>query len=947
MAIPNLTYASGVARPCARALGALLLAALPLTAQSSDLGAPLQFDPTVVRGQLDNGLRYLIRRNTQPEHRAELRLVVNAGSILETDAQRGVAHFVEHMAFNGTRRFPKGEIVNFLERIGMRFGADLNAYTSFDETVYMLQVPTDTALLVNTALDILEDWAHEVSFDATQVKRERGVVIEEWRLGRGAESRVQNRQFPVLLKNSLYAQRLPIGTRENLESFPDSLPRQFYRDWYRPDLMTVVAVGDFDVPAMETSIRERFGRIPRAVGPKPRGYASVPDHDETLVSVETDPEYPSSSVALLWLKPADSTRTAADLRRRIVASFYDGMVTARFAELSQRPDAPFAFAASGRGALVRTREVYQLVAGVKENGFELAAEALLAEAERIRRFGFTTAELERRRTNYLRSLEQAYAERDKTSSSVYASQLVSSALTGAPVIGIEREQALAKEMLPTITLAELNDLAKSSFTDRNRVVLVAAPARTDVKVPTPQAMLATFGKAGVATLTAYVDSTSDAPLVVVPPLPGSIVSRRTLPGTGIQEWSLSNGARVLLKPTDFKRDEVLFAARSPGGASLLSDRDELAGSLGSAALAVGGLGSFNQITLGKKLTGKRAQVMATVAELSEQVRGSASAQDIETMFQLAWLRFTQPRVDTAAFVAFKNQVRAVLANQRNRPESVFGDTVNVTLAQHHRRSRPFTPDLLDSLDLNRALQVYRERFGDASDFTFYLVGSFSPDSVRPLVERYLASLPSTHSGERPRDLGIRPPIGVVEKTVRRGTEQKAQTLLVFNGPCRYSYETRQTLDALRALLDIRLREVLREDKGGTYGVGVGAFCSHLPYEHYQLTVSFGSAPERVNELTAAVFAVTDSIKAGAISDSNLVKIRELTIRGHETALTSNGAWLSAIVDADEDGRDQRDFLRVPALVSAIDKQTLRDAARNYINRRQYARFTLLPEAPPK
>ena len=928
-------------------IAVLLLAAQPLAAQTFDLSARLPVDSAVLRGQLPNGVHYLIRRNTQPEKRAELRLVINAGSILEDDAQRGIAHFVEHMAFNGTKRFPKADIVNFLERSGGRFGADLNASTSFDETIYQLQIPTDTARLVNTALDILEDWAHDITFDAAELQKERGVVIEEWRTGLSAETRVQNKQFPVMLHDSRYAVRLPIGTKENLERFPAKLAQQFYRDWYRPELMTVIAVGDFDAAEMEAKIRERFSRVPTSSAPRQRTYAKVPNHDATLVSIETDKEYPNSSVALLWLKERDSTRVVSDMRRQFISSLYDGMVNARFGELAQRPDAPFAYAGSGRGSFVRTKDVYQLYAGVKGSGFEQAAEALLAEAERISRFGLTQTELDRLRTNYLRSLEQAFAERAKTNSSTFANQYVGASLNGGPILGIANQQALAKQLLPTITLAEVNALARSSFTETNRVVLVAAPAKADTKLPDSRAMLAVFGKAKSATLAAFVDSTSDAPLIATPPTPGRVVAERKLEGTGILEWTLSNGARVLLKATDFKADEVLFAAQSPGGASLVPDADVINADLSSVVLSVSGLGAFNQITLGKKLVGKRAGVRAMLSENGEGMSGSASSRDLETLFQLAWLRMTQPRIDSSAVEAFRNQMRSVMANQRNTPEAVFEDTIAVTMSQHHPRVKIMSPELLDSVDIRRALAIHRERFGDASDFTFFLVGSFNPDSVRPMVERYLASLPALHRVEKARDIGVRPPTGVVERTVKMGVEAKAQTQLIFTGECKYSYENRVTLGALRDLLDIRLREALREDKGGTYGVGIGGGCHRIPTERYEISVSFGSAPERADELVKEVFAVIDGVKAGIVSDSNLIKVREIPLRAHETALRQNGAWISSMADADEDGRDQRDFLRLPELLSAITKERIAEAARLYLRRDQYARFTLLPATKSK
>jgi zinc protease len=456
-----------------------------------------------------------------------------------------------------------------------------------------------------------------------------------------------------------------------------------------------------------------------------------------------------------------------------------------------------------------------------------------------------------------------------------------------------------------------------------------------------------FDRPADASLTAYVDSTSDAPLVAPLPTPGKIVSETKLPETGILEWRLSNGAKVLLKPSDFKRDEVLFAAQSPGGISLLPDSVVTQGELASMALSVGGLGSFNQTALTKRLAGKRASVSAYISDTEQGLQGSASAKDLETLFQLAWLNMSQPRADSSAYQALRNQARSVLANQRNDPGSIFRDTVTMVMAQHHPRTRLFVPELFDSIDVRRSLAIHRERFADASAFTFFLVGAFNADSVRPLVERYLASLPSLQRTEKARDVGIRPPTGIVNTTVRAGIEPKAQNMIVFSGPCEYTIENRTVMSALRELMDIRLREVLREDKGGTYGAGVSASCSNIPYSNYRVTVSFGSAPERTEELTKEVFSVIESIQKGEVSDSNMTKIRELTIRGQETALKQNNRWLGAMMDADEDGRDQRDFLRTADRVLKVTKDQIRDAARLYLRTDRYARFTLLPAEAEK
>jgi zinc protease len=623
------------------------------------------------------------------------------------------------------------------------------------------------------------------------------------------------------------------------------------------------------------------------------------------------------------------------------------MMNARLSELTQKPDAPFAAAFTGRGSLVRTKDLYQLAGLVKEGGFEKAAEALLVEAARVSRFGFTQTELDRQRVEMLRGLEQQYAERDKTNSNQFAGEYVASALSGDPILGIADEQSLSRALAPTVALAEVNALARSSFTTRNRVVLVTAPEKAGLKLPDARTMLGVFDRPTDVTLTAYVDSTSDAPLVAAMPPSGRIVKERTLPESGIVEWTLSNGARMLLKPTDFKADEVLFFGRKPGGTSLVADADQLDADLAGTVAMVSGVGDFSAVTLAKKLVGKVADVSASPGRYAEVVNGSASSKDIETMFQLAWLRFTAPRVDTSAFAAMKNQLRAILANQQNSPERVFGDTVQATMSQHHRRVRLMSPATFDSVDAGRAMSLYRERLANAGAFTFFLVGSFSPDSVRPLVARYIASLPSSGRRDAARDEGIRPPAGVIEKTVYKGVEPKAETRLVFTGPCAYSYAARHAIASLRELLSIRLREVLREEKGGTYGAGVQGSCSSTPWSHYEITVFFGSAPERTAELTAAVLAVIDEIKAGTVSDSNVTKIREIQLRAHETALKQNGAWLSNMADADEDGRDQREWLRYPQLAQQLNGERLRDAARTYLRMEQYARFTLLPEASAK
>lgn len=925
------------------ALFAATSAAQQATPRLSD---PLPIDPAIVRGTLPNGLRYFVRHNEKPQRRAELRLVIRAGSILEDDDQHGLAHYVEHMAFNGTARFPKQAIVSFLERSGMQFGADLNAYTGFDETVYMLQIPTDTAALLNTALDVLQDWASAVAFDSAEFARERGVVIEEWRTGRGAGQRISEKQFAVQFKGSRYADHFPIGTKESLDTASLASTRRFYREWYRPDLMAVVAVGDFDAAEMERAIRTRFGALANPPSPRPRVAYDAPDHPDTRISIASDREFPQSITQVEWLLPPRPRGTVGAWRTSLVSGIYTALLSERLGELSQRESTPFAFAYAGSGSLLPTREAFTAAAVVKDGKFTDAIVATLAELERATRFGFTPTEFERQKASLMRSFERSVSEASKTDSKVYVNQLVSHVLRQANIANPQQVQQLAHAVLPGVTLAEVNSAARDWMPQGNRTIAVAAPARPDVVLPTDSALLAVFGRVKAQSLAAYVDSTADQPLVAKPPTPGKVVKTKTIADLGITEWTLSNGIRVLLKPTDFKNDQVLLSGRRPGGYSVLGDADHHVATL--ADFVLGGAGDFSDNQLRRMLTGKVATASVGVNENGESAYGSASPRDLPTMFELLWINATAPRLDTALFAAGRSMMKAAMQNSRNTPDQAFSDTIDVVMANYHPRFRLFQPELLDSLDVPRAFALYKGRFATFDGFTFYLVGNFTLDGIRPLVERYLGALPTGGAHETFVDRGIRPPTGVVSRIVRKGTDAKAESRITFHGAFDYSWEHRLELDALRQLLDMRMRETLREDKSGTYGVGVGASASWIPYQRYNISFTFGSAPERVEELAAAAFAVMDSVKRTGPSDDEMAKIRETLIRAHETGLRENTAWLGWMSDHDEDGRDQHVTVQYPALVQTLTATQLRDAARRYLNVNQYARFTLLPEAqrPP-
>lgn len=914
-------------------------------APRTDASAPIPSDPAVRAGRLPNGMRYYLRRNARPAQRVELRLVVNAGSVLEDDDQRGLAHFTEHMLFNGTRRFRKNDIVSYLESIGVKFGADLNAYTGFDETVYILPVPTDKPGLLEKSFDILEDWAHGALFDSTEVVNERGVVLEEWRSGLGADTRIRDKQFPVIFRGSKYAERLPIGLPEVIRNATPGPLKRFYRDWYRPDNMAVVAVGDVDPARLERLVRQHFGRLAGPARERPRPTIAVPPNDSALVTIATDPEEQAGSVTVLYKHPPALVRTVDDYRRSLVGQLYNYMLNQRLAEIARRPDAPFAFAGSAFGSFVRATDVYQLQASAKVGGIVPALEAILREARRVDQHGFLPAELQRATTAVLRSYERAFAEREKTESASYVEEYVGTFLTGEPSPGIEWEYRQVQRLLPTVTVDEVNALGRRWITDRNRVVAISAPARDSATVPDEPAVLAAFRDADSATVTPYTEVVSDAPLVADVPPPGRVVAESTVADLGVTQWTLSNGVRVIMKPTDFKADEVMMRGWSPGGSSLVSDADYASAVLATTVVERGGLGAFNATELSKKLVGKQARANAYIDALSQGIAGGGSTKDLETLFQLTYLRFAAPRRDSGAFAAFKAQVTPFLANRSNSPEAVFADSVLVTMAQGHPRARPFTQALLDQADLDRAYDIYRDRFGDASDFTFVFVGSFTPQQLRPLAEQWLATLPSTHRREGWRDVGIRPPSGVIDKVVHKGVEPKASTLVIYHGATTFSPETRYALRALSDYLEMRLLENLREALGGTYSVSVGGQATRLPHPEYSVTIQFGSAPGRADSLFRSIVAVIDSTKAGHIAEGDVQKVREQQQRTLEVDRRENGYWLANIAARLENEEDPRGLLRYEAFIRGLTAAQLQAAARQFLDPASYARFVLLPESP--
>ena len=933
----------------AHALAALLLAAAVPAAAQVQAGAPfdpaarLSLDPEVKTGVLDNGIHYFIRANAFPLKRAELRLAVNAGSILEAPDQIGLAHFLEHMAFNGTTNFPKQDLVHYLQSIGTRFGPDVNAYTSFDETVYMLTVPTDTGNYVRKGVQVLGDWAHRQRLDSAEYEAERGVVTEEWRLRRGASGRTLDKHFPVLFKGSLYAERLPIGTPENLKAAPLATVKDFYRKWYRPENMAVIVVGDFNVADVEAMVRQEFNQIPKSASPMPRPQPTIPAHDSTYVSIATDPETPNTTVEIYSLLTPRDQETMGAFRARQVERLGASMLNSRLSELAQGQNPPFAFAGASRGSIVRPADIYAATVGVKQGGALDGFEALLTEMERVTRFGFTQSELDRAKAGTLRSNDRQMAERDRRPSGSFADELVRHYLQGEEALATEAYR-LAERLMPAITLDEVNRATRDLIAAKSRTIMISAPEKQGVALPTETQVLALFPKVKAKTLEPYKDFVATAPLLPKLPTPGTITATKTIAEIGVTEWKLSNGVTVVLKPTDFQADQILLTGTSPGGTSLVPDSSFVSATLASTAANAGGLGQLSAIDLRKTLTGKLASANVSIGGRTETVSGQASPKDVETMFQLVYMRFTAPRKDSIAFAAFRQSMDAQLANMAASPMSAFRDTLNATLSQNAFRARPMSPALLKEADLTRAMDVYRDRFADASDFTFFIVGNFSVDSIRPHVLRYLGGLPSLNRKEVAKDDGIRPPKGVIEKTVRRGVEPQSQTALTFTAPYTYSAENAYLLTSLREIMTNRLTDKIREALGGTYGVSVSAVGNRDEAKLSVVAINFGSAPDRADELAKAIFDEIRELQEKGPTAADIEKVQEAQRRARELSLRQNGFWTSTLSSSYQYGDDPRAVLKYNEMVAGLTSAKIRDMAKAALKTDNYVRVTLLPEA---
>ncbi|MEX2607736.1 MAG: insulinase family protein [Kiritimatiellia bacterium] len=908
-------------------------------------------DPNWVSGELENGLRYFIRQNEKPEERAELRLVVNAGSILEKEDQQGLAHYLEHSAFNGTEHFEKNEMVKFLESLGMGFGPDLNAYTSFDETVYMLTVPTGDKEVLEKAFLILSDWAGRIRNTDEALANERGVIIEEWRGRRGAQARIRDQQYPVMFAGSRYADRLPIGKLEVLQTFEFDRLRDFYRDWYRPELISVVAVGPLDVEQTREWIEQYFADLTGPEHPPERGAFEHPPHEDTQVGTFSDPELTSASVTLIWKHPPEVIRSEEDYIQDIHSSLAIDMLNQRLQELTQRGDAPFLQGGAYQGSYTRGGSVYYLYASVKDESraYVEAARALLRESERALRHGFSEGEFNRAVSRRLRSLEQAYNERDTTESGNIAGEAVEHALTGIFVPGIERELEINRRVLPEIELEAIQSLFTTWIRDENRVIMATGPAQEDgTRLPEKEGLLAVYESIGNEEIAPYEDGVSGQPLVAEPPESGRIVDRESREDLGTRTWTLSNGVKVTLKPTDFKQDEILLEAWRVGGTQTASDEQWNTARLSASVASAMGMGTFSVVDLQKNLSGKLVDLTPYLNPDREGVTGFASPQDLETLLELIYLRFTAPRVDQEAFAALQNRLRESVRNRLADPKAEFSDLVNQSLGLHHPRTRPLELEDVDALDPEEALAFFQSRFGNAHGFHFLFTGTIDPESFAPLAEQWLGALPAVEYAINPDYFGTDYPEYYLKRQMKKGLEPVAQVRMVWTVPSfEFNYTSRHDIHSLVAALRIRLREVLREDQSGTYHVSVWPTLEHRPTPRAQLSIAFGCDPDKVEELMESVEALIKEVRTEPLEESYAQTVRETQRRRRETDMKENSFWTYILSFYDWHNEDPGVVLEFEDYVSGVSPESLLQTADWMFDTPHRADFILMPAEPVK
>ncbi len=905
----------------------------------------LPINPDVKIGKLENGLTYYIQSNKKPEKRVELRLAVKAGSLQEDENQKGLAHFVEHMAFNGTRNFEKNKLIDYLESTGLRFGPDLNAYTSFEETVYMLQARTDSIEYLEKALLILEDWAGGISFSPEEIDKERGVVISEWRSRLSPQQRLQQQYLPVLYKDSRYAERLPIGDPKIIENAPYEVIKAYYQDWYRPDLMAIIAVGDVDLEWMEQEIINRFGKIASAPQSRVKKEYDIPSHKDTRFAILSDPEVAFTEIELVIKHPELKVNNPESLRKFLTHTLYNRMLNSRMQEIQRLPDPPFTFAYSGYGGDLGPLDAYRISAFVKEGAYLEGLAAVLKATRQAQLYGFNDSELQRQKKELLSALESSYKEKDKISSAIWASRNLQHFISGGLLLSPEQNLQIHKEILPGIKVEDINQLPNQWLKSTDRVFIVTGPKKEDVPLPTEQDLLQLLDSINQLDLTPFQDNVIEAPLLDTVLTEVPIIKENQILELGITEWTLENGVKVVLKPTKFQNDEILFSSFSPGGHSIYPDTIFRSADIAAFLVTQSGIGKFGYLEKEKALAGKQVRIAPYISEWYEGTSGSTEVQELETLLQLNYLYFTAPRKEEVLFQSYLKRQESIVQNMYNNPYYHFANLKNRLKYGTHPRKQTIKMEEVKKMNLDWAHNIYQDRFADASDFIFFFVGNFQPDSIKSLVSTYLGNLPSTNRKENWKDTqsGLLP--GLIDTIVYKGQAEKSLVEIIYHGPFDAKKDSRFHFSAMTSIFRDRLREKMREEKGGVYTVNVRPAAPRVPQSMYRITISFNCQPDEAMELIEIINTEIRKIKEESISVDELNTVKEKIRQSRILSLKENQFWMSQLVARYKYGLPLENILleNLNEQLETLSPEDVLNAANSFLSRENYIELILLPE----
>ncbi|HVM87149.1 MAG TPA: insulinase family protein [Puia sp.] len=906
----------------------------------------LPVDANVKVGKLPNGLTYYIRKNAKPEKKVQLRLVVNTGSVLEDNDQQGLAHMMEHMNFNGSTHFPKNDLVSYLQSIGVQFGADLNAYTGFDETVYILPIPSDDSDKVEKGFTILEDWAGNALLDPTEIDKERGVVLEESRLGKGAGERMRNKYFPKLFNGSKYAVRLPIGIDDTLKHFKPATLKRFYKTWYRPDLQAVVVVGDIDPAVAEQEIIKHFGHFKNPSPEKPRpSIIPIPLRTVSESMVLTDKEQAYNVLQIFnYFEKSKPVNTWTDYRNSVIENLFSEIINQRLHELTQQANPPFVFGNTGFGSFIRGYRAFTSVALLGDKPVKDAVDALITTTESVKKFGFLQTELDRAKSNLLNETENVYKDRDKTESGRLVQGYIDNYLNGSPIIGITNRYEFLKQVLPGITLQEVNAFSSKMDSKQGKFVLITASEKMKSQLPSDAQLLTMVNAAHQIPVKPYTEKVLAKSLIDKLPAPGKITAESKNTTLGTIDLTLSNGITITVKPTDFKNDEIKMDSWRWGGSRNYGLTDKQNAENAATIVMSMGVKDLSPVDLQKFLAGKTVEVQPYINLYDEGIQGSSSVKDFEIFLQLVHLFFTQPRKDETLFNAFITSQKSFIKNLLNNPRAYYQDTLQKIEYNNNPWAGGFPhAEDFDKINLDRVFSIYKEIYGNAYGWHFTFVGNIDMTQARPMLEAYLGSLPTSQKENKFTDVGLRPVKGVVDASVKKGAEKQSLVTVIFNGEAPYSQEEALKLKALTDLLTIKIIEKLREDMSGIYGGGMHSNFEKRPYNHYSASLSFPCGPENVDKLVNAAFDIIKNVQEKGAEQKDLDKVKETMKKQNEDAMKENDHWLDGLSYAWIEQNDANWILELPDKVDALSLHDIQETAKKYLDMQNYIKVVLYPE----